>query len=171
MNYRVNDPKTKQTTAMSTKNGIISRILAGALPLMLVACGGDGKPALPPGAQAPAPDATAEGTTPHTDLFTEADLKLGDIDPSLVEKGKTTYDVKCQACHSMGDKRIVGPGWKGITTKRKPEWIMNMIVHTDAMLETDAEAQKMLEECLVRMPNQNLSHDEARQVLEFMRTL
>ncbi|MBK6776317.1 MAG: hypothetical protein IPG74_10930 [Flavobacteriales bacterium] len=56
-------------------------------------------------------------------------------------------------------------------TKRKPEWIMNMIVHTDAMLETDAEAQKMLEECLVRMPNQNLSQDEARQVLEFMRTL
>ncbi len=96
---------------------------------------------------------------------------MGDIDPALVEKGKITYDVKCQACHTLTDKRVVGPGWQGITTKRKPEWIMNMIVHTDAMLESDAEAQKMLEECLVRMPNQNLSHDEARQVLEFMRTL
>ena len=158
-------------SAMRTKKGIITRILAGALPLMLLACGGDGTSALPPGVQAPAADASAEGSTAHADLFTEADLKLGDIDPALVEQGKTTYDVKCQACHSISDKRIVGPGWQGITTKRKPEWIMNMIVHTDAMLESDAEAQKMLEECLVRIPNQNLSHDEARQVLEFMRTL
>jgi hypothetical protein len=46
-----------------------------------------------------------------------------------------------------------------------------MIVHTDAMLESDEAAQAMLEECLVRMPNQNLSKDEAREVLEFMRTL
>ena len=48
---------------------------------------------------------------------------------------------------------------------------MNMIVHTEAMLETDEEAQKMLEECLVRMPNQNLTQDDAREVLEYMRTL
>lgn len=90
---------------------------------------------------------------------------------ALAEKGKTIYDVKCQACHSTGENRIVGPGWKGITTKRKPEWIMNMIMNTEAMLSDDPEARKMLEECLVRMPNQNLSKVDARQVLEFMRTL
>ncbi|MCC7502314.1 MAG: cytochrome c [Flavobacteriales bacterium] len=152
--------------------GTTLRALSGAALLSLMACGGgDTAPSYTP----PAPEtpvATAnEAATPHVALFTEADLKLGDIDPAMKEKGKTTYDVKCQACHSTGENRIVGPGWKGLTTKRKPEWIMNMIVHTDAMLETDAEAQKMLEECLVRMPNQNLSHDEAREVLEFMRTL
>ena len=38
------------------------------------------------------------------------------------------------------------------------------------MLEKDPEAQKLLEQCLVRMPNQNLSIDQARQVLEFMRS-
>ncbi|MEO8590980.1 MAG: c-type cytochrome [Flavobacteriales bacterium] len=141
--------------------------------LALMACGG-GAPKAPPGVQAPAAqasDAPAEGSTPHGTLFTAADLELGDIDKAVAEQGKTTYDVKCQACHSTGPNRIVGPGWKGITTRREPSWIMNMIVHTDAMLSEDTEAQKMLEECLVRMPNQNLSHDEARQVLEFMRTL
>jgi hypothetical protein len=40
----------------------------------------------------------------------------------------------------------------------------------DMMLETDAEAQKLLEQCLIRMPNQNISKDEARQILEFMRS-
>lgn len=71
--------------------------------------------------------------------------------------------MKCQSCHTLTDKRVV-PGWKGIIAKRSPEWIMNM--HTDAMLSVDTAAQKMLEECLVRMPNQNLSVQEAREVLE-----
>lgn len=104
-------------------------------------------------------------------MITAADLALGDVDPAMAEKGKTTYDVKCQACHSLGDNRVVGPGWKSITQRREPAWIMNMILNIDVMLTDDPEAQKLLEQCLVRMPNQNLSNDEARQVLEFMRTL
>ncbi|MBK8339741.1 MAG: cytochrome c [Flavobacteriales bacterium] len=140
----------------------------------MAACGGAEHRPRPRCGKAPAPageTSAHEGTTTHTKLITAADLTLGDIDNAMAEKGKTTYDVKCQACHSMGENRVVGPGWKGVTTRRKPEWIMNMIMNIDVMLSEDPEAQKMLEECLVRMPNQNLSHDEARQVLEFMRTL
>jgi hypothetical protein len=37
------------------------------------------------------------------------------------------------------------------------------------MLEKDPEAQKMLEECLTRMPNQAVSIGDARGILEFMR--
>lgn len=135
----------------------------------MVACGGDSGPKTPPGTS-PTPSASSDAT-PSVELITADDLNLGDIDPTMVEKGRTTYDVKCQACHSLGENRVVGPGWKGLTTKREPAWIMNMIVHTEAMLETDEEAQKMLEECLVRMPNQNLTQDHAREVLEYMRTL
>ena len=89
----------------------------------------------------------------------------------MAQKGATTYNVKCQSCHTLTDKRVVGPGWQGILKRREPVWIMNMIVHTDAMLTGDTTAQRMLEECLVRMPNQNLSKDEARDVLELMRTI
>ena len=59
---------------------------------------------------------------------------------------------------------------KVLQKKRKPEWIINMITNVDMMLEKDPEAQKLLEECLVRMPNQNLTFDDARKVLEFMRS-
>jgi cytochrome c5 len=139
---------------------------------LMQACGGGSAPAGPPGAQAGAPDAAADkAAEAPAGLITAADLNLGDIDAAMAEKGKTTYDVKCQACHSTGENRVVGPGWKGVTTKREPAWIMNMIMNIDVMLEKDPEAQKLLEECLVRMPNQNLSKDEAREVLEFMRTL
>lgn len=138
--------------------------------VLLVACGGDSAPKTPPGTK-PVSEGRSDKGAPKGKLITTADLDLGEIDPAMVEKGKTTYDVKCQACHSLGENRVVGPGWKGLTTKREPAWIMNMIVNTDAMLETDPEAQKMLEECLVRMPNQNLTNDDAREVLEYMRTL
>ena len=112
-----------------------------------------------------------EPAAPAAGLITADQVKLGDIDQGRVKKGEEIYDVKCQACHSTGTNRVVGPGWGGMLAQRKPEWIMNMIVHTDAMLETDPEAQAMLEECLVRMPNQNLTEDDARDVLEFIRTL
>jgi mono/diheme cytochrome c family protein len=91
------------------------------------------------------------------------------LNQQWVASGKAIYDVKCQGCHKLSDERVVGPGWKGVTKKREPHWIMNMITNVDMMLEKDPEAQKLLEQCLVRMPNQNLSFDDARQVLEFMR--
>jgi hypothetical protein len=46
---------------------------------------------------------------------------------------------------------------------------MNFITNTDEMIDKDPNAQAMLEQCMVRMPNQHLSDDEARNILEFMR--
>jgi Cytochrome c len=86
-----------------------------------------------------------------------------------VKRGLAIYEMKCSACHKLTDQRVVGPGWKDVTKKRKPEWIMNMITNVDVMLDKDPEAQKLLELCLMRMPNQNMSIGDARDVLEFMR--
>ena len=91
------------------------------------------------------------------------------LNQEWVTKGKAAYDMKCLACHRLDEKRLVGPGWTGVTKRRQPTWIMNMITNVDMMLETDEEAQKLLELCLVRMPNQNITEPEAREVLEFMR--
>ena len=92
------------------------------------------------------------------------------LNQEWVAGGKGIYELKCQACHKLTDERLVGPGWKGVTTRREPHWVMNMITNVDMMLEKDPEAQKLLEQCLVRMPNQNISKDESRQILEFMRS-
>ncbi len=91
------------------------------------------------------------------------------LDQSMVKTGKEVYEMKCSSCHKLDATRIVGPGWKDVTKRRKPEWVMNFITNVDEMLSKDAEAMAMLEECLVRMPNQNLTEQDARNVLEFMR--
>jgi hypothetical protein len=45
---------------------------------------------------------------------------------------------------------------------------MNMITNTEAMLDEDPAARKLFEECLTRMPNQNVALADARDVLEFL---
>jgi len=98
------------------------------------------------------------------------DVKLSDkLDPHEAEEGQKIYELKCSSCHKLTDERLVGPGWKGVTMRHKPEWIMNFVTNTDDMLDKDPKAQAMLEICMVRMPNQNLTDDQAREILEFMR--
>lgn len=91
------------------------------------------------------------------------------LEQERIPRGKAIYEMKCQACHRLDEQRVVGPGWKDITTRRKPEWIMNMITNVDIMLDEDPEARKLLELCLMRMPNQNVSIGDARDILEYMR--
>ena len=98
------------------------------------------------------------------------DVKLTHpLDQAMVTAGKAIYDVKCGACHKLTEEKLVGPGWKGVTDRRKPEWIMNFVTNTDEMIDKDPAAQALLEKCMVRMPNQHLSDDDARDMLEFMR--
>jgi len=100
--------------------------------------------------------------------FTHVEL-LSTIDKSMVGAGQKIYDLKCSSCHHLDGTKLVGPGWKGVTQRRKPEWIMNFVTNTDENLDKNAQAMSLLEECMVRMPNQNLSDDDARHILEFMR--
>ena len=141
-----------------------------AFSLFFLACGGDAttnektdtpKPKSMVEEEAKPDDGKGIGEIKHVDLNDP-------LNASMVENGKGVYELKCAACHKLTDMRVVGPGWQGITEKRKPEWIMNMTLNIDVMLEEDAEARELLKQCLVRMPNQNLSDSDARDVLEFM---
>jgi hypothetical protein len=101
----------------------------------------------------------------------EADIQITHpLNQQWVTSGKNIYELKCQPCHKLNEEKLVGPGWKDVTKRRTPVWILNMITNTDMMLDKDPEAQKLLELCMVRMPNQNLSLEDARQVLEFQRS-
>ena len=137
--------------------------------LFIIACGSDGEKK----EEKPADD--QESTKNQTEVH-GTEVKAGDVtlttplNQEWVKTGKATYDLKCQSCHKLTDERLVGPGWAGVTKKREPHWIMNMITNVEMMLETDPEAQKLLEQCLVRMPNQNISKEQAREVIEFMRS-
>jgi mono/diheme cytochrome c family protein len=96
-------------------------------------------------------------------------ITLGEIDPALAEQGKALFTAKCSACHKI-DKRFVGPALKGAIDRRTPEWIMNMILNPDKMVVENEEAKKLLAEYLSPMANQSLKEEEARAILEYLRT-
>ena len=100
--------------------------------------------------------------------FTKVDV-APTLDKAMAESGEKVYSVKCSGCHKTTEEKLVGPGWKDITKRFTAEWIMNFATNTDEMLNKDPKAQAQLEICLVRMPNQNLTDDDARHVYEFMR--
>lgn len=139
----------------------------------LFSCGG-GKS----GSNAPDPYDAAKNTTsngnPDYDpnrgegKFTKVDV-AATLDATKAGEGEKVFSVKCSSCHKLTDEKLVGPGWKGVTSRHEAPWIMNFITNTDAMLNKDPKAQAMLEICLVRMPNQNLGDEDARNLYEFMR--
>lgn len=143
--------------------------------LVLAACGGKGAA---PAVDGEKPQSMLGPKTENEKMIAEGrgigEVKTVTLNTPLeqerVKRGKDIYDMKCSACHTLTDQRVVGPGWAGITKTRKPEWIMNMITNVETMLERDPEAQKLLELCLTRMPNQNVSIGDARDVLEYMRS-
>jgi mono/diheme cytochrome c family protein len=92
----------------------------------------------------------------------------GNIDMNLVNEGKKIFELKCSACHKLGE-RYVGPAIKGITKRRKPEWIMNMILNPIEMTQKDSTAKQLLSEYLVQMTFQDIKESEARAILEYFR--
>ena len=116
--------------------------------------------------------ATAEAKKPAGDIgvgsYKNVEL-THPINTEMADNGKTIYQVKCLACHKLSGEKQVGPGWKGVTDRRTPEYILNFVTNTDEMLDKDPNAKELLSVCMVRMPNQHLSDIEARSVLEFMR--
>lgn len=141
-----------------------------------VACGGNGnnnsaQKTEDTAAVAPKQSTATENPTydPHRGEGKFKDYEAGALNPALAAKGKEIYDMKCQSCHKLTGEKLVGPGWKGVTNNHSAAWILNFITNPDAMLDQDPELQKQIDICMVRMPNQNLTDDEAKEIYDFMR--
>ena len=140
---------------------------------LISACGGGNTPNSAAKTDAAAPEAASTGNPSYDPNRGEGKFKSVDIsaglDAAMAENGNKIYSVKCSSCHKTTDEKLVGPGWKGVTTRHQAPWILNFITNTDEMLNKDPKAQAQLEICLVRMPNQNLADADARALYEFMR--
>lgn len=99
------------------------------------------------------------------------EVNLSDeIDSAMVEEGKQIYQQNCTACHQP-DKDLIGPSPIGVLDRRKPEWIMNMILNPREMVQKDPTAQKLQSEYNSVMSQQITDRNKARKILEYFRTL
>lgn len=96
------------------------------------------------------------------------EINLEEIDKALAKKGEGIFETKCSACHKL-DERYVGPAQRDLLDTRSPEYVMNMILNPAEMIKKHPEAKKMLQKFMTPMPNQNVSREEARAILEYFR--
>ena len=157
---------------------LISALFIAAL---LSSCGGDSKPAATSSSET-----SNTSTTPATEVAEveeEYDVMkdkgigpvesifLGKLKEDLAAQGKEEFKAKCSACHKA-EKRFVGPEMAGILERRTPEWVMNMILNPEEMLEKDPLAKALFMEFNGQlMTNQQVTQEEARAMLEYFRTL
>lgn len=143
------------------------------ISLVLAGCGGQADAAAANGASSqaatPAGDLTPwqqeHGVGPIT-----APMVLAAVDRHEAEEGKKRFDLVCASCHKP-DVRYVGPALGGVVDRRTPEFVMNMILAPDSMVARHPEAKKLFGTYMLQMPNMGLSQEQAREVLEYLRTL
>lgn len=145
-----------------------------AFALSLASCGGDKSKQETPAVtnqEEKAPEAPANADPmSNKGIGPIKSIELGEIDQAMVAEGEVVFKAKCTACHKIS-KKFVGPALKGVTERRSPEWIMNMTLNPEEMIQKDPIAKQLLLEANgAPMANQNLTEQEARQLLEYFRT-
>ncbi|GAB4315874.1 MAG: hypothetical protein Kow0074_03670 [Candidatus Zixiibacteriota bacterium] len=96
-------------------------------------------------------------------------ITLGPIDPALAAKGEAVFKTKCATCHKM-DKRFTGPALGDVLERRTPEFVMNQILNPEKMAKAHPAGRKLVAEYMTIMTFQNVTTDDARALLEYLRT-
>jgi len=89
----------------------------------------------------------------------------------LSEQGEQLFKTKgCSACHTFG-KRATGPDLAGVTMRRTAQWMENQILHPEVMTKEDPISHGLMGVFALQMPNQGLTPDEAKAVIEYFKHL
>ena len=89
-------------------------------------------------------------------------------DPQALQ-GKTMFDTRCLACHTIGRGPAIGPDLLGVTTRREDHWIRSWLRSPETMLAKDDTAKALLARFKVPMPNQNLSEAEIEHLIRYFK--
>ncbi len=91
------------------------------------------------------------------------------IDEARAEVGEKLFkDKGCSACHAFGSK-LSCPDLNGVTMRRTAQWMENQILHPEVMTKEDPISRALFAQYSLQMPNQKLTPDEAKSVVEFLK--
>jgi mono/diheme cytochrome c family protein len=90
-------------------------------------------------------------------------------DDARAEVGEDLFSAKgCTACHAMG-RRLTGPDLAGVSMRRTQAWLEHQILDPAGMTKDDPIARELMATHALQMPNQGLTPDEAKAVIEYFK--
>ena len=145
-------------------------ILTSLLALGVVACEKHRNNSSWPTAEAPVATAgdLVPGAHPSRGVGPVSHVDVASLDPARAVEGEALFKTRCSACHKI-DERYIGPALAGVTKRRQPEWILNMILKPEVMLKQDPVAAELLATYLAPMANQNMTQREAESIMIYFR--
>jgi mono/diheme cytochrome c family protein len=91
------------------------------------------------------------------------------VDKEKVVAGEKLFQSKgCVVCHAFG-KKVTGPDLAGVSQRRTQLWLEHQILHPEVMTKEDPIARDLLAKHSLQMPNQKLTEEEARAVIEYFK--
>lgn len=96
------------------------------------------------------------------------EVQVGPLDSAMALRGKTMFQMKCATCHKLDD-RYTGPPLRGVTAYRSPAFIMNQILDPAQNVAKHPDMQAMLATYYTYMTNQNVTREDARTLVEYLR--
>lgn len=151
-----------KTPKITPRHILMTILLTGGL--LAAGCSRDDETGKADGAS---PAAKSGDAASATGVGPIKNLPLEPLDETLASRGEQIFSGTCAACHKM-DRRYVGPALAGVTKRRTPEWIMNMIMNPVEMTQKDPTAKALLAEYMTQM-SVNASEEDARALLEYFR--
>ena len=141
--------------------------------LLLAGCGGqkssDASPASAPSRSTPPAGGSKTATLP-ADLDAGPRAAASAADHEASERGEKLFQAKgCSACHAFGVKKS-GPDLAGVAMRRTAKWMESQILHPDVMVKQDAIARELFAKHAMQMPNQGLTPEQARDVIEYLKS-
>jgi len=147
-----------------------ARAVALATLLLLAGCGGDDAASSDSaGSDAPAQPGELTALELEQGIGPIRNLQLGPVDPELAEEGEELFTTKCSACHKLGE-RYVAPPLGDVLSRRRPEFVMNMILNAGEMVQRHPVIKQLLAEYYTPMPVQVTDQAQARAILEYLRS-
>jgi cytochrome c len=139
------------------------------VPALVVGCGGEDRPEGEPRGQPSGPTLSAfeleHGIGPVTSV-----VELGPLDGQggPGRRSSSSSTARPATCSTSASS---GPPLGNVLAHRSPAFVMNIILNPEQMVREHPEGQKLLAEYPLVMPFQNISEDEARAIVEYLRTV
>lgn len=106
-------------------------------------------------------------------LFLLILISFSDSQPVRAQPdGAALFNNNCRACHSTGDNVVLGPGLKGIETRRKMDWLVKWIRNSQELIKSgDPYANEIFKKYngVVMTSFPNLKDEEITAILDHVK--
>jgi cytochrome c2 len=88
----------------------------------------------------------------------------------MIQTGTALFQKQCTQCHYLTTEKLIGPGLKGVASRRDKVWLKSFIKNSEEMVKSgDSLAKALFEEYnKTPMPAHNFTEEELNALIAYL---